>query len=201
APSGRQWARAPPGSSPGGLGGRRAGSFVGSIPQRQHGANPLGLGLRVDPRAEDDITDGEASMPEDDALVRALASPPRAVHDLADLCVHVLAPQRAARDERMELAAELTLRPVVHHELAYAKRQCGIDGHDPAIGDEERAGREPRVVHEHLGTLESRRLHHDVGATHRLLRALYGTSIEAKVLAHLRSEPLAALPPLAHDAH
>src|SRR5262249_24598427 len=151
--------------------------------------------------AEDDITDGEASMPEHDALVRALPSAPRAVHDLADLRVDVLAAKRPARDEGMELAAELTLRPVVHHELVHAERQRGIDGHDPAIGDEERPGCEPRAVHEHLGPLEPRRLHHDVGAAHRFLRALHGARVEAQALAHLGGEPLAALAPLARDAH
>src|SRR4029078_5604749 len=92
---------------------------------------------------EDDVADGETPVPEDDPFAVAFACRTGARDDLADLGMHMLAPEAAVLDEAVEGAALAALAPVIDDHLVGGQRQSRIDRHDPAIGDEESARLDP----------------------------------------------------------
>src|ERR1700732_2817320 len=101
-------------------------SLLGRIEQRKHDADTLLFGAGMDRMPEHDVADRKAAVPEQNALVVALASGLCAADDLADLGVDVIAREPSTRDQRMERAAVPALRPVVDHELVHAERKFGI---------------------------------------------------------------------------
>src|SRR5215203_4590056 len=99
----------------------RRGSFFLRLQQRQHGSDTLLLRATMDRISQHDIADGEATVPEQDALVIALAATLRAANDLADLGMDVIAGQPATLDQRKKRAAMAALCPIVDHKLVHAK--------------------------------------------------------------------------------
>src|SRR3546814_7737044 len=123
-----------------------------SIPQRLPQA-PRG-GLLQHRRAQRDVGEREAAVPEQDGLVVALAARLLSRDDLRELAVQSRLRELARLDmgaQRAELAA-LALAPVVDHQLVHRVCQRQLHRAHGAVGHHEVAGLHPEIGRAHVCT-------------------------------------------------